>query len=124
MSFKEEWDKFSTEAHDASYFAGWWHDEEGNCLLNDKHVQATKLLLCITEVAEAVEGHRKDSIDDKLPHRTMEEVELADLIIRVGDYAKARNLDVAGAIEEKMKFNLTRPDHQVVQRRAVNGKKY
>ena len=30
-----------------------------------------KLMLIVSEVAEAMEGHRKNLMDDKLPHRTM-----------------------------------------------------
>lgn len=55
---------------------GWWDGKQ--CLY-------TKLMLDITEVAEATEGYRKDLNDDKLGHRMMEEVELADTMIRTLD---------------------------------------
>lgn len=46
-------------------------------------------LLCLihSEISEAMEGERKNLMDDKLPHRRMAEVELADTLIRIFDYA-------------------------------------
>jgi len=66
------------------------------------------LMLCVSELAEAMEGHRKSLPDDKLPHRSMFEVELADCLIRIFDLAGARGLDLDGAFEEKMAFNAIR----------------
>ncbi len=40
-----------------------------------------------------MEGERKDLMDDKLPHRKMAEVELADALIRIFDYAGAYGYD-------------------------------
>ena len=37
-------------------------------------------MLIVSEIAEAMEGERKDLMDDKLPHRKMAEVELADAL--------------------------------------------
>jgi hypothetical protein len=73
--------------------------------LND----AEQIALIHSELSEALEGLRKDLNDDKLTHRKMVEVELADAVIRIMNYAKARNLDVAGAIIEKSQYNATRP---------------
>lgn len=133
------------KCHAASFAAGWWHDpKNGFCLVPEKdtvpewtnkaaqdvrdamapYVLATKFALILSEIAEAIEGHRKGLPDDKLPHRTMLETELADAVIRIGDFAGALNLDVGGAIVEKMKFNLTRPDHQITARRDPGGKLY
>jgi NTP pyrophosphatase (non-canonical NTP hydrolase) len=61
------------------------------------------------ELSEAHEGIRKDLMDDKLPHRKAVEVELADTIIRIMNYATERDLDVVGAMVEKAAFNKTRP---------------
>jgi len=52
------------------------------------------LMLCVSELAEAMEGHRKDKMDDKLPHRKMAEVELADFLIRAFDMAGGLELDL------------------------------
>ncbi len=81
-------------------------------------------MLIVSEVAEAMEGHRKDLMDDKLPHRKMIEVELADAVIRIFDLAGAMNLDMGGAIAEKMNFNATRDDHKLENRKAAGGKAY
>lgn len=56
---------------------GWWDDM-------DRCIWQT-LQLVSTEIAEATEGYRKDLMDDHLPHRKMEEVELADALIRILD---------------------------------------
>jgi hypothetical protein len=83
-------------------------------------------LLCLihSELSEAMEGHRKGLMDDHLPHRSMEEVEIADAFIRLLDYAGGRKLDLGGAYVEKMKYNQSRKDHQVEARLAQGGKAY
>jgi len=63
----------------------WWMD-----LVTELPIERNKgemLMLVVTELAEAVEGIRKDLMDDKLPHRKMEEVEMADAFIRLLDFA-------------------------------------
>jgi len=83
-------------------------------------------LLCLvhSEISEALEGHRKDLMDDKLPHRKMFEVELADAVIRILDIAAGMDLDLEGAYREKMAYNAVRADHQADARKLANGKKY
>ena len=131
--------------HMRSYGAGWWHDNQtgfpfkpGDApegfKLNEQsdalqrayfpYVVATKLMLTVSEVAEAMEGHRKGLNDDKLKDRPMIEVELADAVIRICDLAGALGLDLGGAIAAKIDFNATRPDHQTVNRRKPGGKAY
>lgn len=61
--------------HENNVQVGWW---DSPCI-------ETKLMMIITELAEAIEGHRKDLMDDHLPHRKMAEVELADALIRTLD---------------------------------------
>ena len=63
-------------------------------------------------------------MDDKLPHRSMIEVELADAVIRIADLAGALNLDLGGAVQEKLEFNRHRPDHKLENRIAEGGKAY
>lgn len=82
------------------------------------------LMLCVSELSEAMEGHRKNLPDDKLPHRSMFEVELADCIIRIFDIAGGLELDLGGAYAEKMAYNATRVDHTPEHRKSENGKKY
>lgn len=125
--------------HGASAKAGWWHHAATGLDLvrvaNDPAATpverllggalvAQKLMLCVSELAEAMEGHRKGLMDDKLPHRTMLEVELADAVIRIADLAGALGLDLGGAIVEKMAFNATRVDHTAEARAAAGGKAY
>lgn len=52
------------------------------------------LMLVITELAEACEGERKGLMDDKLPHRKMAEVEMADAFIRLLDFAVGFDRDL------------------------------
>ena len=58
----------------------------------------TKLALIGTEVAEAIEWHRKGQ-PQELPH------ELADIVIRTMDLAESLGIDLASAILTKHEFN-------------------
>lgn len=100
----------------------WWTDiHTGEPL---KRNVGEMLCLVHSELSEAMEGHRKNLMDDKLPHRSMLEVELADVIIRVFDIAAGLKLDLGGAYVEKMAFNQVRKDHQAEARLAPGGKAY
>jgi NTP pyrophosphatase (non-canonical NTP hydrolase) len=81
-------------------------------------------MLIVSEVAEAMEGVRKDLMDDHLPHRKMVVVELADVLIRVFDYCGEHNLDIGGALMEKRNYNTARKDHSYAARSKPNGKKW
>lgn len=82
------------------------------------------IALMHSELSEALEAIRKDLMDDKLTHRKGVEVELADLLIRVADFGGKFNLDLGGAIVEKMRFNAIREDHTLEARRSVGGKAF
>jgi hypothetical protein len=82
------------------------------------------IALAHSELSEALEGHRKDLMDDHLPARKMLEVELADTIIRVLDLGEGLGLDVAGALADKCVYNHRRADHQLEARLQPHGKKY
>lgn len=99
----------------------WWHDKDGNRLERNKGE-----LLCLihSEVSECMEGERKDLNDDKLTHRKMAEVELADALIRILDYAEGFGYDVGAAAIEKLQYNETREDHKYEAREQANGKKW
>jgi hypothetical protein len=83
-------------------------------------------MLCLihSEISEAMEGYRKNLMDDHLPHRPMIEVELADAMIRIGDLAEGLGLDLGGAVAEKLAFNARRADHKPEARRAAGGKAF
>lgn len=100
----------------------WWHDlNTGEPI---KRNVGELLMLCVSELSEALEGDRKNLPDDKLPNRKMFEVELADCLIRIFDICGGMHLDVGGAFIEKMAYNKVRADHQVENRKLAGGKKY
>jgi NTP pyrophosphatase (non-canonical NTP hydrolase) len=100
----------------------WWHDPAtGERLQRNK---GELLMLIVSEISEAMEGERKDLMDDKLPHRKMAEVELVDALIRIFDYAAAFGYDLGAAFTEKMDYNARRADHKPAARLAVGGKKW
>lgn len=108
--------------HGLARKSGWWDEYDNMPEQYRKYYLGTKRDLMHTELAEATEGARKDLMDDHLPHRKMEEVELADTIIRILDYAGGRGYDVAGAVIEKLAYNQRRPDHKPEARQAEGGK--
>lgn len=57
----------------------WWPED-----INERNKQEILILIC-SEITECMEGERKNIMDDKLPHRKMAEVEMADTAIRVMD---------------------------------------
>lgn len=115
--FSASMNLFACECHRRSLAAGWWATPESSNI-------GAKLCLIHSEISEALEGYRKNLMDDHLPNRPMVEVELADAMIRIGDLAAALNLDLGGAIVEKMEYNLHREDHKVEARQAANGKAF
>jgi NTP pyrophosphatase (non-canonical NTP hydrolase) len=83
-------------------------------------------MLCLihSEISEALEGHRKNLMDDKLQHRKSIEVELADALIRIADLAGYLSLDLGGAVVEKLVYNESRADHKLANRIQDGGKKF
>lgn len=80
---------------------GFW-DEDRN--------KGEMLALIHSEVSEVLEAIRdEDEESEKIASFTREEEELADIIIRVLDYAGGFNLDIAGALEAKLSYNKQRP---------------
>lgn len=102
--------------------AKWWHDIHTGERLNRN--KGELLALIHSEISECLEGIRKSLPDDKLPHRSMEEVELADAVIRIFDYAGGFGLDLEGAYREKMAYNAQRIDHTNEHRKTEHGKKF
>lgn len=112
--------QLSEQCHSAN--KTWWRDPgTGKPLFRNV---GELLMLTVSELAEAMEGHRKGLQDDKLPHRQMFEVELADALIRIFDLAGGLGLDLGGAFREKMEYNAVRLDHRPEARLKKGGKKY
>lgn len=110
--------------HQQNVLAGWWtNPKTGESIVETRNVGEI-LMLIVSEVAEAMEGHRKNLMDDKLPHRPMIEVELADALIRIFDLAGAKGYDLTGAVHEKMIYNASREDHKIENRLKPGGKAY
>jgi NTP pyrophosphatase (non-canonical NTP hydrolase) len=100
----------------------WWQNiDTGEPLKRNK---GELLMLIVSEISECMEGERKDLMDDKIPHRKMAEVELADAIIRILDYAGAYGYDLQGAFDDKLAYNRTRDDHTHEARRIAGGKQF
>lgn len=79
-----------------------WHEKP----CNDGEVLA--LIHC--EISEALQALRDgNKPDHHCPDFSSLEIELADAIIRIMDYAGERGLNLSLAILEKMKFNKKRP---------------
>lgn len=108
----------SKHLHQENLEAGWW-DQKDNPL-----IVPTKLALIHSEISEAMEGHRRGLMDDHLPHRTMLEMELVDVLVRVFDLAGFLGIDLGTVIAEKAAYNKARADHKPENRAKKGGKKY
>lgn len=108
----------SKDIHEVNKEAGWWDD--GYDFFN----LGVKILLIHSEVSEMAEGLRKGLRDTHLPHRSNEEVEAADALIRLLDYCGARGFDIGSAVAEKMDYNKERQDHKRESRSSEGGKKF
>lgn len=97
---KSAWKTCASFMHQTAVSKGWWDKPR-----NDGEL----LMLIVREVSEACEALRDGNPpDDKVPEFSSVEVELADAVIRIMDMGEARGWDIAGAIEAKVAFNLTR----------------
>ena len=112
------------EIHENAVLHGWW---DGVSTPEEKHkLIPEKLLLIITEVAEATEDYRNGSMDTFLGAGGKPEgfwVEVADAVIRILDLCGHEGYDLAGAIQEKLAYNTIREDHKMENRLKDGGKK-
>jgi NTP pyrophosphatase (non-canonical NTP hydrolase) len=110
--------------HGLAYECGWWNDLKTGEDMRGKRNVGELLCLIHSEISEAMEAHRKSLMDDKLPHRSGLEVELADAVIRIFDLAGGYRLDLGAAIAEKLEYNASREDHKRENRAKEGGKAY
>jgi hypothetical protein len=117
----------ANQVHADNVAAGWWTDLKTGEDLHGKRNIPEMLMLIVSEVSEAMEGHRKRLMDDKLPHRPMLRVELIDAMIRMLDLLGCQDNDEhpAGVIfQEKRAYNAQRADHKPEARLAAGGKAF
>lgn len=68
-----------------------------------------KIALMHSELSEALEADRKNLDAEHIPGFTGVEEELADVIIRILDFAGHHQLRLGEALSAKIAYNLTRP---------------
>jgi NTP pyrophosphatase (non-canonical NTP hydrolase) len=100
----------------------WWRNPKtGRRITRNK---GEMIALIHSELSEALEGVRKDKMDDHLPQWKSEEIEMADAVIRILDYCAGHGLNIGEAIMAKLFYNLERADHKPENRLKRNGKKF
>lgn len=125
ITIKDAAEELQHQCHSQARDSGWWHDIITGRSVTDNHLAfSNKLMLVVSELAEAMEADRKGLMDDKLPYMDGRTVELADAVIRIFDMAGGFGLDLPKAIANKMEYNAGRDDHKKENRLGVGGKTY
>lgn len=121
-SLSESLSKLSSICHEASLAAGWYDElhklgavcDNGSFL--DNIFVASRLCLIHSELSEALEGRRRDLMDDHLPQYSMIDVELADAIIKIMDLTGYLGTDIGDIVMAKLEYNRHRVDHKAKTR--------
>lgn len=97
------------DSHNITLEKGFWDKREDGTYPS----LGEKLMLTVSELAEAMEELRKNS-DPTLVYTVDGKpegfgVELADAVIRIADLAEKCGLDLGALIRLKMRYNATRP---------------
>lgn len=111
-----------TKACHGNALASGWHTAENGA--RKIHNRAERLMLIVSEAAEAMEGVRKGLMDDHLPDVPMHAAELADIAIRVFDEAGDCGYDLGTIIARKLAYNAQRADHRPENRALAGGKTF
>lgn len=102
--------QLAAEAHQNSVDHGFYDDNDGSV-----SYEGNKFALFHSEVSEGYEelraGHEASEVyynEDKPTKPEGVAAELADVLIRIFDYAGWKGIDLDAIVEEKMKYNASR----------------
>lgn len=108
----QQLEALSAACHEMSVERGFW---DGERAIVDDHpsmllaLKAKRIALIHSELSECLEAIRKPQQDEHCSEFTSEEIELADAVIRIMDYAGGYGLRLAQAIIAKYTYNHSRP---------------